>query len=334
MNFNCIVYGTWNSGSGAISDYLSSRDDLYNPFGENEFKLITDPDGLFSFYLNSYKTKSLLLQTNAFNNYLLYVKNLCKYKVYKEKNKNVVFIYPKEILNITNLFLKKITVTSYFGLPHYKNLSRKKIDQLLLKLKCKFLNKDIKDFRICEIVSLVDEQSFIYEAKKYIKQILRASSKEKINNKNIILNNAVEPLDPINSSIFFENKKLICVTRDPRDIYSSMKRRKANATPWYDVHIFIKWFKNNFDNKNFRDLQKNNSILWIKYENFINKFQYENKRICNYLSIAENFNFKNDENERLFDLNISSLNLYKSKKNLSIFEMRSIENALNKFLQW
>ena len=42
MNKSILVNGTFRSGSGAINDYLSSRTDFCNPFGENEFRLVSD----------------------------------------------------------------------------------------------------------------------------------------------------------------------------------------------------------------------------------------------------------------------------------------------------
>ena len=62
MKKTVIVLGTWSSGSGAISDYLSSRSDFLNPFGTNEFKLISDPMGLHHLYTNCYVKKDLLYQ--------------------------------------------------------------------------------------------------------------------------------------------------------------------------------------------------------------------------------------------------------------------------------
>ena len=40
MNKSILVNGTFRSGSGAINDYLSSRTDFCNPFGEKEFRLM------------------------------------------------------------------------------------------------------------------------------------------------------------------------------------------------------------------------------------------------------------------------------------------------------
>ena len=57
MKKTVIVLGTWSSGSGAVSDYLSSRNEFYNPFGVNEFKLVSDPKGLHYLFKNCFNEK-------------------------------------------------------------------------------------------------------------------------------------------------------------------------------------------------------------------------------------------------------------------------------------
>ena len=39
-----IVLGSGNSGAGAIKDFLMSRNDFQSPFGNQEFRIINDPD--------------------------------------------------------------------------------------------------------------------------------------------------------------------------------------------------------------------------------------------------------------------------------------------------
>ena len=101
-----------------------------------------------------------------------------------------------------------------------------------------------------------------------------------------------------------------------------MKIRQANSTPWYDVKIFIKWYKYHFGNKKFR-IFKNNRILVIKFEDFILNFNKENKRICKFLNIDKDISFK--KNNNLFNLEFSRSNIYKSKKFLSKNELKLIK---------
>ena len=122
MKQTIIVLGTWSSGSGAVSDYLSSRKDLYNPYSTNEFKICSDPTGLHYLFNNSYYKKDLLYPSHVFEEFKKYVVNLQKYPVYSDFGKRKK-IYSKKIISITNKFLENITEIKYYGLPHYKALS-------------------------------------------------------------------------------------------------------------------------------------------------------------------------------------------------------------------
>ena len=44
--------------------------------------------------------------------------------------------------------------------------------------------------------------------------------------------------DPIKSTQYFDRRKIILVTRDPRSIFSSMKTRKSLAYPGHNIRIF------------------------------------------------------------------------------------------------
>ena len=41
-----IILGSGQSGSGAIKDYLSTRQDMFDPLSGQEFRLIQEKDGL------------------------------------------------------------------------------------------------------------------------------------------------------------------------------------------------------------------------------------------------------------------------------------------------
>ena len=103
------------------------------------------------------------------------------------------------------------------------------------------------------------------------------------------MNQSSNVFDPIRSSQYFEKARTIIITRDPRDIFSSMKKRKSKGAPSYDVNIFCDWFLACFNNKNFDKLLKNKSVLIIKFENFVNNFKRENVRLCNFFYISQKF---------------------------------------------
>ena len=41
-----LIAGPGNSGSGAVLDYLKSRQDTFLPFSNEEFRIVCDPNGI------------------------------------------------------------------------------------------------------------------------------------------------------------------------------------------------------------------------------------------------------------------------------------------------
>ena len=333
MRQTIIVIGTNSSGSSAISDYLSSRKDLFNPFGTNEFIVCTDPTGLHYLFNNCYLIKkNLFYPSHVFEEYKKYIINLEKYIVYSNDGKEKK-LYNKKIISITNKFLKDVTQFKYYALPHYKAVNLNFTEKMSKKINRKLFNKNIPEMKILPVILPVKKEKFIQLSRKYIDKLIQASCKKKLNNLRLVINNGADTTDPINSSEYYYNRKIICVTRDPRDIFSGMKMRQAGAVPWYDVKAFINWYKYFFANPEFQKILKHKLILHVKFEDFINSFDCQNKKICEFIGISKNISFRNGK-EKIFDLNFSKKNIYKSKKNLSKYEFNLIEKKLKNYLQW
>ena len=329
---NIIVLGTWNSGSGAIHEYLASRKDILSPFGFNEFKVCSDPMGLNYLFQNCYRTGNTLLNpSHAFEDFIKYIDGFHKYKHYDNTGQEVK-ILDKMIVKLSNEFINKVTELKYFALPHYASVTMTRFEKFYMKIMVKLFNKKIKDLKLKKIIIPKNEKIFLTEAKKFIKKVLEYYSKQKITNQNIVLNNAADITDPVTSSQYFENRKIIIVTRDPRDIFSSMKQRKSNATPWYDVKSFIKWYKLSFDNQKFKKKINDKIILIVRYEKFLKNFENENERICNFLKISKKFKLKKIESK--FEISKSIKNIGKSRKFLNKKENLLISKHLKSHLQW
>ena len=322
-----IVLGLMNSGSGAVHDYLSSRTDFYSPFGTSEFKLCVDPMGLDNVYVNCYENFSFFNPSNSIDEFIKYIKKIQNYIVYETYGKGKK-LFRQNLDKSTKEFVNKITDIYYYGNPEFSNFKINSFESLYLKL-------IKKRYNFFKVRIPAKKEVFINESIKYIEKIILYNlNKKKISlNSNVVLNQAANIFNPIRSSQYFKNRKIIIVTRDPRDMFSSMKKRKSKGPPSYDVQLFIKWYKKCFDNIAFKKAIKNKLKLNIKYENFINKFEQENRKICKFLNVKTDFKFKKDFYPK-FNLDESKKNLYKSKKYLTENENLLIKKYLSKYLQW
>ena len=319
-----IVLGIQNSGSGAIHDYLASRGDCEAPFGPNEFRLCNDPTGLHNLYLNFYNNYSFQSSSNASFDFLNYTKRIQNFIVYPSRGIKKR-LYNKNFYNLSKKFIEKVSKLKFYGRPEFSNFKISKFENFLLKFK---KNR----YSFFPIIIPVKKEKFLLEAKKYINKIIENNLKKKLNkNSKIILNQTINIFDPVESSKYFQNKKIIYVTRDPRDMFSSMKYNKASAAPWMNIDYFIQWYKYYFDNLEFKKRLKNNNILHVKFEDFVTNFTKENYRICKFLNINSDFKLK--KVNCFFDLSVSKKNLTKYENYLSKNENDKIKNNLKKFLQ-
>lgn len=319
-----IVVGIQNSGSGAVHDYLANRKDCESPFGPNEFKLCVDPMGLHNLYLNFYINYSFQSSSNACFDFLNYTKKIQNFLVYPSKGIKKK-LYNDNFYNLSKEFIEKISKIKFYGRPEFSNFKINKFENFLLKFK---KNR----YSFFPIIVPVKKEKFIKESKKYINRIIENNLNKKLyKNAKIVLNQSINIFDPTESSKYFENSKIIYVTRDPRDMFSSMRFNKAGAAPWMNVDYFIEWYKYYFDNHEFKRKLKNKDILHVKFENFVTDFKKENSRICKFLKI--NSNFKLVDKNCFFDLNASKKNLFKYENYLSKNENNKIKNQLKKFLQ-
>ena len=183
MKKTVIVLGTWSSGSGAVSDYLSSRRDFISPYGKNEFKLISDPGGLHYLYKNLYSSNDLLIPSYAYEQFKLYINNLEKYYVYSDYGRKVR-LFDKKLIFLKNKFLKKIIKFKYLGWPHYKDLSQTFSDKVKRKIKVKIFNEKLFEIYKYPLITPVDKKKFVLHSREFISDIIKSSSKININSRN------------------------------------------------------------------------------------------------------------------------------------------------------
>ena len=316
------VVSAGNSGGGAVHDYLLCRNDFISPFQGEEFRLMTDPYGLDNLYFKLIKDFSLNNSSEVFhqfNKYCFFLKNLKSTKTKK-------LIYGKEFYNLSKQYLSKIELLSYKGIPQFKSISLKTTDKIIFYLKKKFLRYKNHEHGLYKMSIPVDNEKFILETKKYLFKIFK-SNINNISKKNIILDQATNYWRLETTFKYFNNHKIIIVTRDPRSIYYSMKSRMSYAYPGYDVKIFVKWYQEIMKKREIVSKKNKNSVIEIKFENFVLNFKKEKIRLEKFLKLSP-------QNVTKFDYNFTKNNILKAKEKLDKTDLNYIKKNLNNYLQW
>jgi hypothetical protein len=321
-----LIVGTGASGSSAICDFLTNSTKYKNPFKGQEFRIIDDPDGILNIYNNFYINHSINNPSNAIMRFKNYIENLINLKVKIDNKQNNV--YDKKILSITDKYIKNITTLSYCAYPQFIEIQTSLFKKKFLNFKKKFFpSKD--GGNLFKMYLPVKKEIFLKHSKNYLRKIIELHSQNKKIN-HIVLDQSLNMWNFKEIFSYFDDVKIILVTRDPRSIFNSMKNRSAKAYPGYDLKIWTKWYELimykfvNYKKKIPKKYKK--YILEIKFEDFCQNYESEQNKVLNFLNtkkVNDNFDIKN-----------SKFNVFKAKKELSVFEKNYIKKKLSKYLQW
>ncbi|MDA7476483.1 sulfotransferase [Candidatus Pelagibacter ubique] len=304
-----IVLSTMNSGGGAIYDYLSGRGDLDDPLKGSEYQLPQMPNGLMTLEAiagNAFHPGTSDFALTQFEDAVSRL--LRSHSVLKPgrgfANKLKLFE------NAVKDFVQEISVTNYPMNLEWHRLMRSSIRHFLNQIKNRLLIKEkIPNTRI-----LISKEELVKAAQKMHDKIFISNS----SSNPVLLDQAGSGWNPIESTKYFFNRKIILVTRDPRDQFVFMKINK-NA---HSLNGFIDWYKE----MQFRlVLSKDPILINIKFEDFIINHERMTNLICNHLSI-------NSNKQSSYDPNNSKKNIGKYKSFLSKNEIDEIEKNLSDFI--
>jgi hypothetical protein len=314
-----VTISPGNSGGGAIHDFIIKNTEYHSPLYGHEFRIMQDPNGVINLYNNFYKNFTINNCSNALFNFKRYIKKISKLKMFAENSQKR--IYCNDIEEITNQYLKKIIKVEYSALPQFFKLNLTLLENILAKFGLRINPNNPNLFKM---ILPVNKNLFLIETKKYLKNICNNN----FNKNKIILDQAISIWNFDEIFNFFDNVKIIIVTRDPRSVFYSMKSRNAGAFPGRNVNIFIKWYKDIFEKflEKYKKSENKKNILLIKFENFIKNYSSEKKRVLNFISSKE----INDN----YDFSSTKKNLRKAEFFLSKKENKLIKDKLNKYLQW
>ena len=307
-----IVLGSGNSGAGAIYDYLRSRTDFQAPFGRKEFRIVNDPNGLDQLYHSLYKNFSINGSANSIEEFKKFIVN----SYHSNYNKNLYL--NKNLIKLSNLFIKRISKTTYNGCPRFYFDKLTLIKKINFYLKRFIFMKNAKEIPMLQMTIPCEEKRFLEYAEEYFFSIFR-SYKDFNEKKNIVIEQGGNFINPLDSTKYYgKNRKIIIVNRDPKAIFWSMKRRNSLSYPGDDVKKFVIWYKELL--KKVIDIKSEN-IIKIEFESFFENFNIEKIKLSKDLGIDT---MCKDN----FDINHTLKNLYKFRDNLSKDEIKYLDDNL------
>lgn len=282
------VTGLGNTGSMALIDLLKEYDEVFFDEYLGEFSLCYFPDGLIDLETHvctlPFRFQSSDVALDRFDRYTKWLFAPHKGERYK---------YNRELLSITEQFIKSITQLEWYGSWSYRIQNRGIVWSFIQKalFKCKrFLGESGEALYIGHISSRmrysVRPDDFQENARQYIRNLIDATRKGKDGIP--VLDMAFPGDNPESCFHFFEDPFAIVVDRDPRDLYVlSKKYIKADSLwiPTENVEQFILYYKNMRTKSN--PISDYKRVLRIQYEDIVYNLESVESKVESFLGIQK-----------------------------------------------
>lgn len=306
-----IVLGTTYSGSGAVYDFLSSREDCYDPLCGSEYLLPQLPYGLMSLRASLGQAFHHGVADHAVREFLSIAKKLGRSSSRIRYGKGYERKLPGFFDEVRRL-VRDATAAEFplqLGWRDAEISSMKRTWKWALQRFANYQSPTKKTWLP------VTEREFIVLCHAMHDRLFAPSGD--ITASFTLLNQAGSGWNPIASTDFFARRKVVLVNRDPRDQFAELKVYKHAR----DVHEFIKWYK-----EMQRRISINHAHLFVmRFEEFIINHESAASSLCEFAGIIENA-------PSGFVANQSALNISKFGKILTSEEVYAIEKNLEEFL--
>ena len=172
---------------------------------------------------------------------------------YNKKNN----VYSNDLVRISDDFLAKIIEISYNGSPQFYFDKMSKIQKYLFYFKRFILRQQSRSIDLLNMSLPVNKNEFLINCETYLQNIFLTSTNLSTT-KGFVINQGGNFWYPVSSTKYYgKNTYPILVTRDPKGIFWSMKRRNSLSYPGHDIKIFVKWYRSIMEKINVNEFNGN-----------------------------------------------------------------------------
>lgn len=326
----CAGFG--GSGSSAITDLLKEFNNVES-LGDFEFTLAHELDGISDLEYHLVDNKHRLNCDLA----------IFRFNMLLERISNGYSVYINNFMKISKMYLSELTDLEWDGYWHNHDLKHSKLENLIfykipIRLQKKLLRfkkseyENVPKFKKNKMFySSLTEEKFLEITKKYtdllIKDAIKSNFKKEIGI--LAMDQLVAPNDLKRYSRYFNELKTVVIDRDPRDLFLlNQLYWREGWIPSHDINKYIIWFKKTRQSVKY---ERDEDIIYIKFENLIWNYEDEINKIYKFLDISEEHHINR---KKYFNPNKSKKNVELWKKeeaNIFSDEIKKIENELKEF---
>jgi hypothetical protein len=301
-----IVLGTTYSGSGAVYDYLAGRGDLHDPLSGSEYLLPQAPGGLMTLEAAAGQAFHHAVSDHAVVHFLKLARKLARSSTRSQYGKGYAVHIPDFLFTIEN-FIHEVTSARMPMHLDWQKLVESNSSRLLWWLKSHLG----RHRRAVPTHILVSADELVVAAQAMHDRLFQPSTHK---HKPILLNQTGSGWNPIDSTKYFDGRKVVLVTRDPRDQFAELKEFKGAG----DVEEYIKWFQ--ALRQRIAEVDKG-VVLKLPFEEFVCSNRITIASLCDHLGL-------NGASSSSYQVNLSEKNIGKYGRWLTTHEIERIEAAL------
>jgi len=302
-----IVLGTNYSGAEAIYTYFAGRGDLYDPLMGKEYQLSYAPHGLMALEAAAEKAFHPSTAEFALAQFENIAQKLARSQTIWRSGMNYASKLPL-FQNAIGQFINEICPAQFSMQLHWRRFFMSVTQRIISLIKNKLGVSQATQARL-----LVSKDELVIAAQRLHNRIFQLGAE----GRPVLLNQAGTGWNPIESTKYFSNCKVVLVTRDPRDQFVELKQFKKATS----VEGFVDWYK-----EMQRRLRQINhpTIIQIRFEDFVEKNDKIVEKLCNQMSLPSNVSSS-------YQPNLSKKNVGKYRQYLSQKELDIIERQLSEF---
>lgn len=266
-----IVLGTTYSGSGAVYDYLAGRGDICDPLAGEEYQLPQVPHGLMALEAAAGQAFHPGAADYAIVQFQNVVERLARTSNKWRHGKNYAAKIPDFRQTVTQ-FVNQIS-TAHFSMRLDWHRLFRSTPQHIYHQGYERLGLQLNP----PITRVLKSPEEVLSAAQDLHDRLFAAGTKPAQ---ILLNQAGSGWNPVESTKYFAERKIVLVTRDPLDQFAEIKLYKRAS----DVEGFISWYR-----ELQRRLAKFDSprLLTIRFEDFVNSHENTVNQICEHLQLSK-----------------------------------------------
>lgn len=326
---SCASY--YGTGSSAITDILNECDNVHS-LGDYEFRFVQDPDGICDLEYNLVQNNHRHNSGYALKRYEKNVRYLNGNRIIKKYNQ----YFGDEWIKLSEQYVHDLMDLEYIGYWHQDVRDKGPIIYFIERLLNKIMHDVVKVDRDRNYTLFMKnytnyvsypEEKFYQITRDYIDKLFQVANSD--NKEYVMVDQLVPPSNTNHYLRLFNDLKVVCVSRDPRDLYI-LERKYWNGTiiP-HDVREYCIWFKTTRKHLKYEN-DDTSRILRIDFEDLIYKYEDCVERVLSFCGIDKSHHTA-PRTKLIPEISVKNTRLFINNTEYK-HEIEFIEKELSEFL--